>query len=147
MRRFDSWTAFLIMLFAVVGLCGLFASYATSIPLERGLARNALLDQVLADAAAPDAGSRLEQLRPRLDELAPKVLDGTGPLADRVKAARAVVDDEQRREAASLGYRTRLMLGIVTTIAAVLGAGILSLARRTPGEDDRGAEKPDGAGM
>ncbi len=129
----DSWTAFLVMLFAVVGLCGLFASYATSIPLERGLARSELLDQVLADAAAPDAAVRLERLRTRLDSLAPAVLDGSGELVGRVKAAHAVVEDEQRREMASLGFRVRLMLGVVTTLAAVLGAGILGLARRTPG--------------
>jgi hypothetical protein len=133
MRMIDSWTAFLVMLFAVVGLCGLFASYATSIPLERGLARSALLDQVLADAAAPDAKARLERLRTRLDSLAPAVLDGSGELVGRVKAARAVVEDEQRREVASLGFRVRLMLGVVTTLAAVLGVGILGLARRTPG--------------
>jgi hypothetical protein len=132
MRMIDSWTAFLVMLFAVVGLCGLFASYATSIPLERGLARSALLDQVLVDSAAPDSAARLERLRTRLDSLAPAVLDGSGALVGRVKAARVVVEDEQRREVASLGFRVRLMLGVVTTLAAVLGAGILSLARRTP---------------
>ena len=60
------------------------------------------------------------------------MLDGTGPLADRVAAARAVVFDEERREAASVAYRTRLMLGVVTVLAAILGAGILGLARRTP---------------
>ena len=131
MRFFDPWAAFLVMLFAVVGLCGLFASYATSIPLERGIARSALLDQVLADAGAPDAAARMSQLRPRLDTLAPAVLDGSGPLEDRVKAARAVVQDEQQREEASLAFRTRLMFAVVTLIAAILGAGILSLSRRT----------------
>jgi hypothetical protein len=135
MRGFDSWSAFLVMLFAVVGLCGLFASYATSIPLERGLARAALLDQVLTDSAAPDSSARLRLLRPKLDSLAPMVLDGTGPLPDRVKAARAVVEDEQRREEASLGFRVRLMLAIVTSLAALLAVGILGLARRTRGLD------------
>lgn len=130
MRRFDSWTAFLLMLFAIVGLCGLFASYATSIPLERGMARSSTLDQVLVDGAAPDAPARLEQLRPVLGSLAAAVLDGTGPLSGRVAAARAIVQDEQQREESSLAYRSRLMLGVVTTIAAILGAGILALARR-----------------
>lgn len=132
MRRFDSWSLFLIMLFAIVGLCGLFASYATSIPLERGLARSVTLDQVLAADAGTDAAARLERLRPGLGSLGSDVLDGTGPLADRVAAARAVVLDEERREAASVAYRTRLMLGVVTILAAILGAGILGLARRTP---------------
>jgi hypothetical protein len=140
MRMFDSWTAFLVMLFLVVGLCGLFASYATSIPLERGMARSALLDTVISVSAAPDAAARLEELRPRLDSLAAAVLDGKGPLEDRVKTARAVVADEQRREEASLGFRVRLMLGVVTTLAAILGAGILGLARRTPAEAPAGNE-------
>ncbi len=132
MPRFDAWTAFLLMLFAVVGLCGLFASYAGSIPLERGQVRTATLDSVLTDSAAPDAPARLERLRPRLGDLAAAVLDGTGPMAGRVAAAKAVVLDEQQREERSLAYRTRLMLGVVTTLAAVLGAGILAIARRTP---------------
>lgn len=131
MRHFDSWSLFLLMLFAIVGLCGLFASYATSIPLERGLARSATLDQVLAAEAGSDT-ARLERLRPVLGSLGSDVLDGTGPLADRVAAARAVVFDEERREAASVAYRTRLMLGVVTVLAAILGTGILGLARRTP---------------
>ena len=128
MRTFDSWTAFLLMLFAVVGLCGLFASYANSIPLERALLRSAALDQVLT-AADPAA---LARLRPELGELATPVLDGAGLLAERVGAARRVVANEQEREAASIGYRTRLMLGVVTVIAAALGAGIMALARRQP---------------
>ena len=125
MRNFDSWSAFLLMLFGVVGLCGLFASYANSIPLERALARSAVLDQVLE---APDAAGGL---RAGLGDLGPAVLDGQGALAERVGAARRVVADEQGREAASIGYRTRLMLAVVTVIAAGLGVGIMGLARRS----------------
>ena len=131
--RFDSWSAFLVMLFAVVGLCGLFASYATSIPLERGVARSALLDETLQASAFPDGPARLERLRPRLGSLGAAVLDGTGALADRIATARALVVDEQQRESSSLAYRTRLMLAVITTLAALLSVGILNLARRTPG--------------
>lgn len=131
MRTFDSWAAFLVMLFAIVGLCGLFASYATSIPLERGQARLALLDRVMVDGTGSDGPARLEKLRPQLGSLAPALLDRSGLLEDRVKTARAIVQDEQQREESSLTYRTRLMLGVITSIAAVLGVGILGLARRT----------------
>lgn len=130
--RFDSWSAFLVMLFAIVGLCGLFASYATSIPLERGVARSALLDETVQSSGLPDGPSRLERLRPKLGSLGAAVLDGPGALSDRVSAARAVVIDEQQREASSLAFRTRLMLGVVTTLAALLAVGILNLARKTP---------------
>lgn len=125
MRFVDSWTAFLVMLFVVVGLCGLFASYAASVPLERGLARSALLDRAqVADAA------QLQAMRPALGSLGAAVIDGAGPLAERVTAARLVVADEQRREAASVNHRVRLMLVVVTAIAAVLGAGLMSLTRK-----------------
>ncbi len=133
--RFDSWSAFLVMLFVVVGLCGLFASYANSIPLERGVARSALLDEAFIASTQPDAPARLEQLRPNLGALAAVVLDGTGPVPDRIAKARAIVLDEQQREGASLAYRTRLMLCVVTGLAALLAVGILNLARRTPSVD------------
>ena len=132
MRNSTAWTGFLVMLFAIVGLCGLFASYADSIPLERGTARSALLDTALSTGAGADGAQRLEQLRPMLGDLGVLVLDGAGPLAERVAKARLVVVDEQRREAASVGYRTRLMLVVVTLLAAGLGAGILALVQRQP---------------
>lgn len=137
MRYFDSWSAFLLMLFGVVGLCGLFASFANSIPLQRALAREAVLDRVL------EAPGGAEGLRRELGELGPAVLDGGGALAERVGAARKVVTEEQGREAASIGYRTRLMLGVVTVIAAGLGVGILGLARRGNGVE-RPASTPSG---
>lgn len=125
MRYFDTWTAFLVMLFMLVGLCGLFASYAAGIPLERGIARSALLDRALAASPA-----ELAAMRPTLGSLAAAVIDGPAPLPDRIARARLVVADEQRREAASVDYRTRLMLGVVTLLAAGLGAGIMAIARR-----------------
>jgi hypothetical protein len=89
-----------------------------------------LLDRVLVESAAADGAARLERLRPALGGLATAVLDGPGALPERVAAARAVVLDEQRREEASVAYRIRLMLGVVTVIAAVLGGGILSIVGR-----------------
>ena len=125
MRYVDAWSAFLAVLFMLVGLCGLFASYASAIPLERGLARSALLDEALdADAAG------LQAMRPELGTLAGPVIDGPGTLPQRVAQARRIVDDERRREAASIDHRTRLMLGVITVLAMGLGVGIMALARR-----------------
>ncbi|MGI4953027.1 MAG: hypothetical protein ACRYGM_14590 [Janthinobacterium lividum] len=132
MRSTGPWIAFLTTLFALVGLCGLFASYATSIPLERAAARRALLEQVLAFSDAPDAAERLRALAPRLDSLAEPLMTGPGTLPERVVAARTVVLDEQQRESVSLTYRVRLMLGVITVLAAGLGAGILNLVARSP---------------
>ena len=131
MRLPGTWIAFLVTLFGLVGLCGLFASYAPAIPLERGVIRAGLLDAALAARDTAD----LQRLRPALGDLAKDVLDGPGAITERVAVARLRVADEQRREAASIGYRTRLMLGIVTLLAAGLGSGILVLVQRGAARD------------
>ena len=127
-----TWTAFLLMCFALVGLTGMFASFATSIPLERALIRTGTLDQVLAAARTPDAAARLAALRPALGPDADAVLSGPGELWDRVAAQRRVVLDEQGREARSVAHRVRIMVGTVTLLAALVGAGIMALASRRP---------------
>ncbi len=125
-----TWTAFLLMCFALVGLTGLFATYATTIPWERALIRTGVLDQVLAAARAPDAEARLSALRPALGPDADAVLSGPGDLWDRVAAERRVVLDEQGREARSVTHRVRVMVVTVTLLAALVGAGVMALASR-----------------
>lgn len=128
MRYLDTWTAFLLMLFALVGLCGLFASYATAIPIERALARSTALDA--AASGVPTDPEAVQRLQAALGSAAPAVLEGGQPLPLRISAAREIILDEERHETASVAYRTRLMLGVVTVIAATLGAGIMALSRK-----------------
>lgn len=130
MRPQATWTAFLLMCFALVGLTGMFASYAVTIPLERTLARTAVLDGVLAESRQPDP-ARLATLRMMLGpDVGPRVLDGPGDLFDRVAAQRAVVLQEGEREERSVVYRIRLLVAVVTVIAALVGSGIMALSRR-----------------
>src|SRR6266567_1365747 len=120
-----TWMAFLVMCFAVVGLVGVFASFAAQLPLDRALARDAVLDEVLVVAAQPHPEAALEALRPRLDDSADAVLSPGGDLAARVAAERAAMRARFRAEAEATAYRVRLMIGIVTVMAAVFGMGIL----------------------
>ena len=126
MQTSTTWAGFLAMLFAIVGLCGMFASYATLVPFERGAARNEALDR----AAATEGTAGLEPLRRDLGPLAETVIDAPGPLPVRIAQARRIIADEQGREAASVAYRVRLTLGVITVVAAALGVGILKLVRR-----------------
>ena len=47
-RNTATWMAFLVAAFGVVGLMGVFASYAAPLPFERAIARDATLDEALA---------------------------------------------------------------------------------------------------
>lgn len=125
-----AWIAFLLMCFAVVGMTGMFASYVTVVPVERALIRTAALDRVLAAERGPDPGTALEALRPALGPRAATVLSGPGDLWDRVATERALVLEEQRRDANSVAFRVRMMIGVVTLMAALIGAGIMAMALR-----------------
>ncbi len=126
-RNQATWIAFLLCCFAVVGLMGLFASYAAPLPYERGERRDAALDQALQ---AGDSKAALEPLRDALDDSAAAVIDGTGPLPGRIAAARAAMHDEMRRDAAAIGSRLRLELAVVTVVAALFGSAMLVTAAR-----------------
>ena len=145
MRAIDGWTAFLAMLFLILGLCGLFASYAAPVPLERALARNAMLDGLQRSGAGT---AELEAMRPALGDLAPTLLADC-PISERIGRARAMIADEARHEAASVGYRARLMVVVVMVLCAGLGTGILAIARRSvparPLPEDAAIDRPSAA--
>jgi hypothetical protein len=129
------WAAFLAMCFVVVGLAGGFALYGAPVPLARGLAREAVLDQVLIANQAPDRESQLAALRPALGPNAGAVLDGPpdapkDAIVDRVVRERSAVQAEAEREAAAVAARIRLTLVVVTIMAAIFGVGVLGLARQ-----------------
>ena len=133
MRPQATWTAFLLMCFALVGLTGMFASYAVTIPPDRTIARLSVLDGVLAEARRPDA-ARQATLRVMLGpDVGPRVLDGPGDLPDRVAAQREVVLEEGAREERSVIYRIRVRVAAVTVTSGLVGAGIMGLARKAGG--------------
>lgn len=125
MQNRGVWIAFLLMCFALTGLVGLFASYATSIPLERALHRITVLDQALA-TGTPDPVA----MRGVMGKDAAQIIDGPGDLATRLAHARQTVLAQAADEESVVAGRTRLMVALVTALSAALGAGILALASR-----------------
>jgi hypothetical protein len=119
---------FLAMTFAVVGLTGVFASYAAPLPLERALQRETAFD----DALAPElTETDRAALRSRLGEDAATVLDGAGPLAPRVQAARVAARARFAAESDAVGTRLRLLLVVVTLAAGLFGVALVNIASRT----------------
>jgi len=123
---------FLAMAFVIVGLAGIFGTYAAPVPLGRALRREAVLDKVLAAAAMPDAAARLAALRPALGQGAAAVLEGSGTLEQRVARERARLQGRAAAESAAVGARLRLLIGIATLAAAIMGVAMLGLGRRAP---------------
>jgi hypothetical protein len=126
-RNTGTFIAFLLCCFAVVGLMGLFACYAGPLAYQRGLARDAALDQALATGGDKPA---LEALRTELDDSAAEVIDGSGPLADRVARARAAAHQEMIRDADAVAFRLRLEVVVITVVAAGFGAVLMAAAAR-----------------
>ena len=125
-----TWTAFLVMAFLVVGLVGLFASYAAPLPLQRAMARDAALDEALAAAHGANPQAAIEALRPRLGESADLLLPAGGDMDARITHARAAMRTELTAEADEVATRTRWMICVITVMGAVFGAAVLRIGRR-----------------
>jgi hypothetical protein len=127
-----TWTGFLTMAFAVVGLIGCFGTYAAQIPFDRALARAATLDEVLQAAAMPDATARLDALRPALGDSAGILTGPATGLPARIAAERARMFSAFGRESADIGFRLRIVIAVFAAAGALFGAAVLSIARRAP---------------
>jgi hypothetical protein len=124
----NALAGFLAMCFAVVGFTGLLAAQVGPLPLERAVAREAVLDQAVALARAGD-GAGLEALRPLLADSA-VVLPADAGFEARVAAERVAMRARLLAEAQATGLRLRVMLVVVTVLAGAFGVAMLLAAQR-----------------
>ncbi len=127
---FATWAAFLAMTIAVVGLVGLFATYACVLPLQRAMARDRALDDATAALHDADPAAAMEALRPRLDDSAAALLPVGGDMPARIAAERTAMHARLSADAEVTAVRVRWMIGIVTVMSIVFGAAILKIASR-----------------
>jgi hypothetical protein len=126
-RSGGSWIAFAVMGVVIVGLAGVFATFALPVTMERALRQEAALDAALA---APDAAA-LAALRDRLGDSAASVIDGSGALATRVAAARGAMRERFAAEEQGNARRLRFLIVVVTLAASLFVGGLVgALARR-----------------
>lgn len=125
-----TWVAFLVMAFVIVGLTGVFASYAVPLPLQRALAREAALDDAMAAARGPDPQAALTALRDRLDDSAAALLPAGGDMAARIAAERTAMRTRFLTEAAAVGTRVRWLICVITVMAALFGIVVLHVGRK-----------------
>jgi hypothetical protein len=115
-----TWMAFLVMTIVVVGLTGLFASYALEIPVERVALRDAALDLVLT-------GADPKSLADSLGDSAPALTGDKAGLPARVAAERTRMHAEIAAEAAAVARRVRWLVVIVTVLGAVFACVIAGI--------------------
>jgi hypothetical protein len=127
---------FLAMAFLIVGLTGLFTSYAAPLALQRAMAREAALDEAAAAAHGADPAAALAALAPRLGESAAAVAPGPD-LAARIDAERRVVRTRFAAESAATLTRLRWLVSVITLMGAAFGVVMLYLAARQPGAGGR----------
>jgi hypothetical protein len=128
-----TWTAFLAMAFIVVGLSGVFASYAAPLPLARAVEREGALDDAAAAAHRPDAAAAIAALRPRLAESADALLPVGGDMDARIAAERRAMRARLTAEAQAAATRARWIIVLVTLTGTAFGVAVLHAARGRPG--------------
>jgi hypothetical protein len=109
----------------VVGLTGIFATYAAPLPLERAMAREAALDAALAAAGTPDPQAALAALAPRLGDSAQALEGAPAGLPARVAQERVAMRARFAREASGLAAQLRLLSALITVTAAIFVCAIV----------------------
>jgi len=131
-RNSGSWIAFAGMAVGVVGLAGLFATFALPIPMQRAFLLEVAFDDARAAADAPDPQARLEALRLRLGDSADRVISGTGSIAERVERERAAMRTRFLAEEQVTAQRLRWLIAVVSLMAAVFVGSIVGGLSRRP---------------
>ena len=124
-----TWIGFLITTFAIVGLTGLFATFAAPLPLERAMAREQALDDAQAAIHGPNAAQAIEALRRRLDESADALLPVGGDMDARIAHERTAMRARLQIEASAISQRLIWLVSVVTVMGAVFGVAVLRFSR------------------
>ncbi len=124
-----AWGGFLVMAFIVLGLCGLFATYAAQLPYQRETFAETKLDAALA---APDATAQLDMLREALGDDGADAFKAEGDIRQRVETARHVLRKHFEGQAADIALRLRIVIMVFTAGSALFGLMVVSILRRAP---------------
>ena len=141
MQKPDStWFVFLVLTFAVVGMTGMFATFAAPIALQRAVLRDEALDAARAALSSSDPTAAIEALRPRLDDSAGALLPLGGDMEARIAAERVAMHARLLIDHEATTLRLRWLVGMVTMGSAAFGVALMAGAsgsqkRRKPADE------------
>ncbi len=124
-----AWSGFLVMAFIILGLCGLFATYAAQLPYQREVFAESKLD---AARGAPDAPALLDRLRETLGDDGAGAFPAGGDVGQRIETARHVLRRHFQDQAADIALRLRIVIAVFTAGSALFGLMVVSILRRAP---------------
>ncbi len=120
-----NWMVFAAIAVGIVGLTGVFATYATPLPLQRAMAREAALDAALVAARSPDPQAAMATLAPRLGDSVAALAGSPDGLADRVAKERLEMRARFGAETGALAAQLRLLIIVITIMAGIFVAAIV----------------------
>jgi hypothetical protein len=126
-----TWAAFLVMCFAVVGLVGVFGTFASALPLRREIAREATLDEAVLAVRGPNPDAAIAALKDRLDDSAATLIPLPANPEAAISAERLAMRARFVAEAAATSSRVQMMIAIVTVMAAVFGSALMAFGARS----------------
>lgn len=115
------------MAFIILGLCGLFATYAAQLPYQRVFFADAKLDAAIT---APDPQARLDQLRDTLGDDGAGAFPAGGDVRQKIETAHRVLDRHFQDQAADIALRLRIVIVVFTGASALFGLMVVSILRR-----------------
>jgi CHASE3 domain sensor protein len=113
-----TWIGFLAMAFAIVGLAGLFASYALPVALDRAIVQTAQLEdggdspQARIIAALGEAGAK-------------PILQAQDSDSAKLQAAARAILRQAAAEQDATALRLRWLIVVVSIMGALFGAAVL----------------------
>jgi hypothetical protein len=132
MQKPDStWFVFLALTFAVVGMTGMFATFAAPIAMQRAVLRDEALDAARLALKSANPAAALEALRPRLDDSAAALLPIGGDMEARIAAERLAMHARLQIDHDATALRLRWLMAVITLGSAGFGMAILASAGRS----------------
>jgi hypothetical protein len=121
----SNWMVFAALAVGVVGMTGVFATYATPLPLQRAMAREAALDAALLAARSADPQAAMAALAPRLGDSAEALAGAPAGLPERVAKERLEMRTRFGAESGALATRLRFLIVTVTVMGGLFVALIV----------------------
>ena len=118
----SAWYGFLVIVFLVAGLAGIFGTYAIQVPYQRGEAQQQLIDRIAQDPA------QLSALKDELGATAAPLSRADLSSDQRIVAARALARAATIADGADIAARLRVLITVITLGCTLFGCVLMGAA-------------------